>query len=317
MIAYLTRRILLAIPTVIGVCFISFALFYLVRSPESLARQNISSKHPTPAQIHGWIVQHGYDKPMGKQFETFMGQLLLFHFGSSDVDSEPIADKIRSGFGPSLVLAVPEFLVGTWVTIALALFVAYYRGTYVDTWGTFCFVLMMSISVLLYIIAGQYIFGKLLKLAPVMGFHWGLSTWKFIVLPATVGVLAGIGGSVRFYRTVMLEEMNQDYVRTARAKGAAESTILFRHILKNSMIPILTAVAMAIPFLFTGSILMESFFGIPGLGNLTYTAVQSGDFAVIRVMVYIGSLLYILGTILTDISYALADPRVRVGAAAQ
>ena len=313
MTAYLIRRVLLAIPTIITICLVTFALFYLVRSPESLARANISSKAPTKAQIQTWIHQHGYDKPKVEQFKTFMGDLLLFRFGNSDVNNEPIGQKIRQGIIPSLWLAIPSFILGVIASVALALFVAYYRGTYLDTWGTFLFVLMMSISELLYVIAGQYILGKVLKLAPIMGYQPGLNAARFVVVPIVIQVLAGLGGSVRFYRTVMLEEMNQDYVRTARAKGLGEAPVLFRHILKNAMIPILTGVVVAIPLLFTGSLVLENFFGIPGLGYLTYTAIQGGDFAVVRVMVYIGSLMFILGTILTDISYTLADPRVRLG----
>jgi peptide/nickel transport system permease protein len=215
--------------------------------------------------------------------------------------------------GPSLSLAIPEFIASILITIPLSLLLAYYRGTYLDRLGTLLAVLVMSVSILVFIIAGQYIIGKELRLAPIMGYEPGWGALRYVAMPAFIGGITGLGGSVRFYRTAMLEEMGQDYVRTARAKGVSESGVLFRHVLKNAMIPILTSVVMTIPFLFMGSLLMESYFGIPGLGYITMDAINSSDFAVLRAMVYIGSLLYILGTILTDISYTLVDPRVRLG----
>ena len=146
---------------------------------------------------------------------------------------------------------------------------------------------------------------------PISGFASGLDAWKFLILPVVIGVVAGIGSSTRWYRTIFLEEIGKDYVRTARAKGLSEITVLFRHVLRNAMIPILTGVVVVIPMLFMGSLLTESFFGIPGLGSYTIDAIQAQDFAVVRAMVFIGSVLYIVGLILTDISYTFVDPRVR------
>jgi len=171
---------------------------------------------------------------------------------------------------------------------------------------------MMSISTLFYIIGGQYIASKLWHLVPISGYDRGLEAAKFLVLPVVIGVIGGIGAGGRWYRTLFLEEMSRDYVRTARAKGLAESTVLFRHVLKNAMIPILTGVVVVIPLLFMGSLLMESFFGIPGLGSYTIDAIQAQDFAVVRSMVFIGSVLYIAGLLLTDLSYTLVDPRIRL-----
>jgi len=173
-------------------------------------------------------------------------------------------------------------------------------------------VAMMSISSLFYIIGGQYLISKLWHLVPISGFADGVDALKFLVLPVAIGVIGGIGTGSRWYRTLFLEEMGKDYVRTARAKGLAESVVMFRHVLKNAMIPILTGVVVVIPLLFMGSLIVESFFGIPGLGSYTLDAIQSQDFAVVRVMVFIGSVLYILGLLLTDISYTLVDPRVRL-----
>jgi peptide/nickel transport system permease protein len=189
--------------------------------------------------------------------------------------------------------------------------VAYYRATYVDFWGTIIAVIVMSVSTLFYIIGGQWIFGKVLRLFPISGYDAGVNMFKFVALPVVIGVISGIGAGVRFYRTIFLEEVNQDYVRTARAKGLSEAVILFKHALKNAMIPILTNVVLAIPLLFVGSLVMEAFFAIPGLGSFTIEAIQSQDFAIVRSMLYLGSVMYIASLLLTDISYTLVDPRVR------
>jgi peptide/nickel transport system permease protein len=191
--------------------------------------------------------------------------------------------------------------------------VAFLRETYVDRLGVTLCVLGMSISVLLYIVGGQYLLGKVLRWFPISGFDPRPSViLRFLALPVAIGMMAGLGEGVRFYRTVFVEEVGREHVRTARAKGAGEGRVMLRHVLRNALIPILTQVVVAIPFLFTGSLLLESFFGIPGLGALTVDAINSNDFATLRTMVFIGSLLFILGQILTDLSYALVDPRVRL-----
>ena len=199
------------------------------------------------------------------------------------------------------------------LTIVLGLFVAVFRETYIDTTGVFLCVLGMSISILLYIIGGQFLIGTMLRWFPISGFDADPAViLRFLALPVLIGVLSGVGAEVRFYRTVFIEETSQDYVRTARAKGAGEIRVMLRHVLRNSLIPILTRVVLAIPFLFTGSLLLESFFGIPGLGSLTIDAVNQNDFATLRVMVFVFSMLFIGGQIATDVSYAAVDPRVRL-----
>jgi len=213
---------------------------------------------------------------------------------------------------PSLALAIPVFLVGIAVNVSFALFMAFFRATYLDFWGVVLCVAMMSISSLFYIIGGQYIASKLWHLVPISGYDQGLDAAKFLVLPVIIGVIGGIGSGSRWYRTLFLEEMGKDYVRTARAKGLSENVVLFRHVLKNAMIPILTGVVVVIPLLFMGSLIVESFFGIPGLGSYTIDAIQAQDFAVVRSMVFIGSVLYIVGLLLTDISYTFVDPRIRL-----
>ncbi len=213
---------------------------------------------------------------------------------------------------PSLAIAVPGLLLGLLVDVTLALLVAFFRATYIDLWGVIVCVILLSISSLFYIIGGQYLVGKLLHLVPISGYDTGFGALKFVALPVLIGVIGGIGAGVRWYRTLFLEELGKDYVRTARAKGLSERVVLYKHVFKNALIPILTGVVALIPLLFLGSLLTESFFGIPGLGSYTLDAINSQDFAIVRSMVFLGSMLYIVGLIMTDISYTLVDPRVRL-----
>jgi peptide/nickel transport system permease protein len=319
MLAYVVRRVLYAIPILIGINVITFALFFLVNTPDDMARMQLGQKRVTPEAIDKWKAERGYDKPLffnnGSLTDTIFFEksvkLFAFDFGRAE-DNRDIANEIRQRMGPSLALAIPVFLVGLAVNITFALGMAFFRATYLDFWGVVLCVAMMSISALFYIIGGQYLVSKLWHLVPISGYAGGFDAAKFVVLPALIGVVAGIGSGSRWYRTLFLEEMTRDYVRTARAKGLAESAVMFRHVLKNAMIPILTGVVAVIPLLFMGSLLSESFFGIPGLGSYTIEAIQAQDFAVVRAMVFIGSVLYIVGLLLTDLSYTLVDPRVRL-----
>jgi peptide/nickel transport system permease protein len=321
MFAYVVRRVLYAVPILIGINLITFALFFLVNTPDDMARLQLGQKRVTPEAIQKWKADRGYDKPLFYDpqrksvtdtifFEKSL-KLFAFDFGRAE-DNRDIANEIRIRMWPSLALAIPVFLVGLAVNVTFALGMAFFRATYLDFWGVVLCVAMMSISALFYIIGGQYLVSKVWHLVPISGYAGGLDAAKFVLLPALIGVVAGIGAGGRWYRTLFLEEMTRDYVRTARAKGLAESAVMFRHVLKNAMIPILTGVVAVIPLLFMGSLLSESFFGIPGLGSYTIEAIQAQDFAVVRAMVFIGSVLYILGLLLTDLSYTLVDPRVRL-----
>jgi peptide/nickel transport system permease protein len=324
MIAYIIRRVLYAIPILIGVNLLTFLLFFIVNTPDDMARMQLGSKRVTPDAIEKWKIEYGYDRPMlwnGKAeglekatrtifFEKSV-KLFAFSFGASEADKRDIANEIKTRMWPSLALAIPVFLVGLAVNITFALFLAFFRATYLDFSGVVLCVVMMSISTLFYIIGGQYLISKLWHLVPISGYDDGVEAAKFLILPVVIGVISSFGSSSRLYRTLFVEEMGRDYVRTARAKGLAETTVLFRHVLKNAMIPILTGVVVVIPGLFLGSLIAESFFGIPGLGSYTIDAIQAQDFAVVRAMVFIGSVLYIVGLVLTDISYTLVDPRVR------
>ncbi len=324
MLAYIVRRMLYAIPILIGVNLITFALFFVVNTPDDMARMQLGTKRVAPEAIEKWKADHGYDKPLlwndsaagfAKATSTIFYEksvrLFAFDFGPAE-DGRDIAREIAMRVGPSLALAVPVFLVGLAVNITFAMFMAFFRASYLDFWGVVLCVAMMSISTLFYIIGGQYVASKLWHLVPISGYDRGFEAAKFLVLPALIGVVGGIGSGGRWYRTLFLEEMGRDYVRTARAKGLAEATVLFRHVLKNAMIHILTGVVVVIPLLFMGSLLSESFFGIPGLGSYTIDAIQAQDFAVVRSMVFIGSVLYIAGLLLTDLSYTVVDPRIRL-----
>jgi len=238
-------------------------------------------------------------------------KFLFFQFGTSD-DGRDIGAEIRKRIVPSLAVTVPIFFIGLFVDIVVAMTLALYRGSYLDFWGVIASVVLMSTSILFFVIGGQWLLGTALRLVPVSGYDTGLHALKFVLLPVTIGVVAGVGSGVRWYRTLFLEEMEKDYVRTARAKGLPETVVLFKHALKNAMIPILTGVVVTIPFLFIGSLVLESFFSVPGMGSFTLEAIQRQDFAIVQAMVFLGSVLYIVGLILTDISYTLVDPRVRL-----
>ena len=334
MVSYVIRRLLYAIPILIGVNLITFTLFFVVNSPDDMARVHLGVKRVTPEAIARWKAERGYDKPLllnsGAKCEARLlslptchekltdtiffdksVKLFAFDFGRSD-QGRDIGYDIRTRMWPSLAIAVPVFLTGLAVYVTFALLMAFFRATYVDFWGVVMCVVMMSISGLFYIIGGQYLVGKLWNLVPISGYDGGLDAVKFLVLPVLVGVVSGVGSNARWYRTMFLEEFNKDYVRTARAKGLSEMRVLFRHVLQNAMIPILTGAVVVIPLLFMGSLITEAFFGIPGLGSYTIDAINSQDFAVVRAMVFLGSVLYIMGLILTDVSYTLVDPRVRL-----
>ena len=283
-------------------------------APPPVLRLSLRVSDPSPG--HRLIVE--YQAPISaaaRLTRTIFFQrsvhMLFFQYGRSD-DGRDIGQEIFRRIGPSLSITLPAFVLGLLLNIFFAMGVALYRGTYVDHWGVLLCVLLMSISALFYIIAGQVVFAKALRLVPISGFDSGIYSLKFIVLPVLIAVVMGLGGSVRFYRTIFLEEIGKDYVRTARAKGLPERTVLFVHTLKNAMIPILTNVVVSLPFLFAGSLLLESFFAIPGMGSFMLEAIQRQDFAIVQAMVSLGSFLYIVGLLLTDISYTLVDPRVRL-----
>lgn len=323
MIAYVSRRLLYGALILVGVNVLTFLLFFAVNTPDDMARLAIGGQRVSPQAVQRWKAERGYDKPLfyngteqgaRRYTDTVFYQrsvpLLAMNFGVSDAGRD-IGREIRTRMGPSLALALPTFILGLASSVAFALMLVYLRATRLDFWGVVACVAMLSISGLFYIIAGQWLFSKVLRLAPYSGYAGGWDMIKFLALPVAVAVVSGLGSNARFYRTLFLEEIGKDYVRTARAKGLGEAVVLFRHVLKNAMLPILTGAVSAIPLLFMGSLISESFFGIPGLGSYTIDAINAQDFAVVRSMVFLGSALYIAGLILADVSYTLVDPRVR------
>ena len=324
MIDYLLRRLLHALPLLLGINILTFLLFFVVNTPDDMARMHLGQKHVTVEAIEKWKHERGYDQPLfwnggakGVEqvtrtifYQKSLG-LFLFRFGRSDAGRDIGAD-IAQRMWPSLAIAVPSLLSGLAVYISLALLLVFFRLTYLEFWGGALCVALMSVSSLFYIIGGQFLIGKLLRLTHISGYDDGWNAIRFVILPVAIAVVAGIGSGVRWYRTLFLEEVEKDYVRTARSKGLSEARVLFTHVLKNAMIPILTGVVVVLPLLFTGSLITESFFAIPGLGSYTIDAINQQDFAIVRSMVFLGSVLYILGLLLTDISYTLVDPRVRL-----
>ncbi|MFT0850800.1 ABC transporter permease [Achromobacter sp. F4_2707] len=323
MIAYIFRRLLYGALILLGVNLLTFVLFFAVNTPDDMARLAIGGQRVSQEAIDRWKVQRGYDKPLfynqaadgADRFkETIFYDrsvpLLRFDFGFSD-GGRDIGQEIRSRMMPSLMLALPTFALGLLVSVSFSLLLVYFKGTRLDFAGVVLCVVLLSISSLFYIIAGQWLFAKILKWVPYSGYVEGWGSLRFLALPVLIGVISGLGAEARFYRSLFLEESGKDYVRTARAKGLAERVVLFRHVLRNAMLPILTGTVSAIPLLFMGSLIAESFFGIPGLGSYTIDAINAQDFSIVRAMVFLGSALYIVGLILADVSYTLADPRIR------
>jgi len=322
--AYLLRRLLYALPILVGVNLLTFALFFMVNTPDDMARMQLGVKRVTSEAIEDWKRERGYDRPLfvnpgaggisrftDTVFFDRSVRLFAFEFGRAD-DGRDIGREIRARMWPSLAIALPVFALGLYAYLACAVLLVFFRASRLETAGVIACVVLMSVSAMFYIIVGQYLASKAWRLAPISGYAEGPAMVSFLVLPVLIGVLAGLGAGTRWYRTLLLEEWGREYVRAARARGLSELRVLAGHVLPNALIPILTGVVVVIPSLFLGSLLYESFFGIPGLGSYTIDAINAQDFAVVRAMVFLGSVLYIIGLVLTDLSYAWADPRVRL-----
>jgi peptide/nickel transport system permease protein len=323
-LSYIARRSVYAVLILIGVNLLTFTLFFAVNSPDNIARLNIGGKRVTAEAIEKWKVERGYDKPLWFNREAQGIEKLtktIFHdrslrlftldFGTSD-SGRDIRHEVGTRIVASLALAGPMLVLTVFAGIAFSLLLVFFRASYLDFWGTVLCVVMMSISSLFYIIVAQWLFGKTLKLVPLSGFVPGLDLVKFLALPLVVGIVYQLGSEARLFRAMLLEETTKDYVRTARAKGLSEAVVLFRHVLRNAWLPILTHVGALLPYAFLGSIVFESFFGIPGLGTYVIEAISGQDFAIVHTMVFLGSMLYILAYLATDIAYTFVDPRVRL-----
>ena len=322
MLSYLLRRLLYTVPVLFGVLLFTFFLFFTAQSPEDIARRALQQK-ATPENIARFIRERGYDKPKYLNFEhgqslwdsqfcRHFGGLLKFDLGTADFSGKNLNAEFKRGAFYSLAITAPAFILGVLTALAASLYLVLVRNSLLDTFGVFLCAAMLSIPTMVYVIFGQTV-AMTLQWVPVFGFKWGgLSTIQFLLLPVTLMVVAGLGADVRLYRSIFLEEIAQDYVRTARAKGVANFRLLFVHVLKNGAISLITLVVATLPLLVLGSIVIENFFGIPGLGSQLSDAIRTGDFAVIRASVWCGSLLYMAGLLLTDFCYAAADPRIRL-----
>lgn len=326
MAAYLVRRVLYGILVLLGVNLFTFFLFFSVNTPDDMARLNIGGKRVSQDQIQKWKAERGYDKPLyfnekeqGAEkitntiFWDRSVSLFALNFGRADGEAGgDISFEIKTRMVASFLLALPTLILTVLGTVTFALLLTFFRNTVVDFWGVVLCVVMLSISALFYIIVGQFFFSKLMKLFPISGFSTGIDLLKFLVLPVMLSLFARLGGDARLNRAMFLEEVSRDYVRTARAKGLPESVVLFKHVLKNALIPIMTNIGAYLPYVFMGSLVFESFFGIPGLGSYVIDAIGGQDFAIVRTMVFIGSVLYIASYIIIDILYTVVDPRVRL-----
>jgi peptide/nickel transport system permease protein len=308
MVVYIIRKILSTIPTLFGVALIVFVLFNMVGGDPTY---QMLGRHATVQQVQELRHEYGFDQPKYLQFAQYLKQIVTFDYGRSYATKQPIKQMIADGIGPSLALMVPSFFLTTLLAVSIGLVVAYFRGKWIDKVAVVLCVFGMSVSMLAYILFGQYFLAYKLGWFPISGYD---SSWpegfQYILMPMLIFVMVSLGYDVRFYRTAILEETNQDYVRTARAKGLSEPKVFFKHVLKNSLIPIITNIVIEIPLLILGAFLLESFFGIPGLGSITIDAVHNSDFPVIKAMTTLVALLYILGNLATDVLYTLADPRV-------
>jgi peptide/nickel transport system permease protein len=324
---FIVRRALYGVLVLVGVNLLTFVLFFTVNTPDDMARLNIGGKRVTQEQIDKWKAERGYDKPLywneheqgGARFtNTVLWErsvsLMALDFGRSDsARAVDIGHEVRTRMWVSLQLAAPLFLLQVIASTVFAVLLVFFRHSRIDFWGVVLCVLMLSISSLFYIIVGQFLFSRVMRLVPISGYAGGLDAVRFLILPVFLSLLSRLGGEARLYRAMLLEEIGKDYVRTARAKGLAEHVVLFRHVLRNALIPIITSAGAYLPYVFLGSLVFESFFGIPGLGAFVIEAIAGQDFAIVRSMVFLGAVLYILSYVLIDILYTLVDPRVRLG----
>ncbi|MBS0445595.1 MAG: ABC transporter permease [Proteobacteria bacterium] len=326
MVAYLIRRVIYGVLILLGVNLATFYLFFTVNTPDDMARMNIGGKHITQDLIDKWKSERGYDKPLywndkkdGTErltdtiFWDRSVSLFTLHFGRADAESAgDIGHEVATRMWVSMQLAAPLFILQVIASTVFALVLVMFRHSRWDFWGVVLCVVMLSISSLLYIIVGQLFFSRLLKLVPISGYSSGWDVVKFLALPILLSLISRLGTEARLYRAMFLEEIGRDYVRTARAKGLSETVVMFKHVLRNALIPIMTSAGSYLPYVFMGSLVFEGFFGLPGLGAYVIEAITKQDFAVVRTMVFVGSALYIASFVLIDIAYTWADPRVRL-----
>jgi peptide/nickel transport system permease protein len=327
MLSFIARRFVYSVFILLGVNLATFFLFFTVNTPDDMARLNLGGKRVTQEAIEKWKVERAYDKPLywnpaargsAQVTDTLFWDrsvsLFALEFGRADSESAgDIGHEVTKRMWVSVQMALPLFILQVIVSTVFALLLVMFRHSRLDFWGVVSCVVMLSISSLFYIIVGQVLFSRVLMLAPISGYSGGLDAVKFLTLPILLSLISRLGGEARLYRAMFLEEIGKDYVRTARAKGLAETAVLARHVLRNALIPIITSAGSYLPYVFLGSLVFESFFGLPGLGAYVIEAISKQDFAIVRTMVFVGSLLYIATYVLIDVAYTWADPRVRLG----
>lgn len=309
MLTYITRRLIQMIPIVLGVSLLVFVLFTVVG--EDPVRVKLGN-HASPEAITKLRAEWGLDQPVTTQYLHFLKQILTLDFGRSFNTGERLNEVFAEGALVSLSLTVPPYIIGLILNLSIAVLIAFYRGTWIDKYSTMIFVAGMSISYLVYILAGQYIFAYHLDWFPINGYESGFEALSYLALPWIIIMIVSAGPDIRMYRTFFLDETRSDYVRTAFAKGCTPARILFIHIMKNAMIPIVTYTVIGIPFLILGAFLMERFFSIPGIGDILITAINNGDFPVIKGLTILIALGYSGFNLVTDILYAYIDPRVQL-----
>jgi peptide/nickel transport system permease protein len=326
LLTYLVRRVIYGALILLGVNLATFFLFFTLNTPDDMARLNLGGKRVNQEAIEKWKAERGYDKPLywnpARQGAEHLTETIFYersvslfalNFGRADAETAgDIGHEVASRMWVSLQMALPLFILQVIASTAFALLLVMFRHSKLDFWGVVACVLMLSISSLFYIIVGQVLFSRMLRLAPVSGYAPGLDAAKFLLLPIGLSLIARLGGEARLYRAMFLEEIGKDYVRTARAKGLAEWAVMSRHVLRNALIPIITSAGSYLPYVFLGSLVFESFFGLPGLGAYVIEAISKQDFAIVRTMVFLGSLIYIATYVLIDLAYTWADPRVRL-----
>ena len=309
MLAYVARRLLQMIPILLGVSLIVFVLFTKVG--EDPVRVALGS-HATPEAIANLEAKWGLDKPLPMQYLFFLKQIVTFDYGRSYSTGELLSDTFASGALVSLSLTVPPFLVGLILNVSIAVLIAFYRGSWIDRYSTVLFVAGMSISYLVYIMTFQYVFSYLLGWFPINGYEGGLEAIPYLALPWIITIIVSAGPQIRLFRTVFLDETRADYVRTATAKGSSSTQVMFKHIMRNAMIPILTYTVIEVPTLILGAFLLERFFSIPGTGDILITAINNGDFPVIKGMTILIAISFTVFNLITDLLYAYVDPRVQL-----
>jgi peptide/nickel transport system permease protein len=307
--AYILRRLWQMVPTLLGVVLLVFILFNQFGADPSVI---LAGQNATQAQIAAIRQQLGLDQPLYVQFWIYLKSIVTFDWGRSWATNEAVSNLFATRLPATLTVMVPILILDTLLALPIAMWVAYHRGTLTDRTIMVITTVALSISFLVYVIVGQYVFAFQLGWFPVQG--WSDSVFKnlvtYVPLPVMLAVLVGLAPQTRLYRTFFLDELGHDYVRTARAKGMTEQTVLFKHVLRNAAIPILTNIGLALPGIFVGSFLIEVFFSIPGLGREVLLAVNRSDYPVIQaVTVYLAVLTMVIN-LLTDIMYKVVDPRV-------